>query len=85
MYQYRVVTHAGNIYVEYSDLDRKGHLWKKVQETYGIVYQISVDTVFYTIWGAKWWIRRQVKKDKKAAERKAEKAKDSVVVWGPYP
>ena len=87
VYQYRVVTHAGNIYVEYCDTSVKTE-WKKWRDplwTHFTGRCIYCDRYFATVWGAKWWIRRQVKKDKKAATLKAEKAKAPEVVWGPYP
>ena len=84
MYQYRVVTHGGKIYVEYKDgisLE-----WYREKEIFfGAMTTYTIDLTFCTIWGAKWWIHRQVKADKKFAKYKAEKAKDPVVVWGPYP
>lgn len=86
-YQYRVVTHDGKIYVEHRPADDSME-WRHAMDVYWDVFGSEYRHYyvwFLTVWGAKRWIRKQVKKDKKAAERKAEKAKDPVVVWGPYP
>ena len=85
MYQYRVVTHGGKIYVEYLLVGDASEEWSREKSFtfYGLAG--CYDLEFMTVWGAKRYIRKQVKADKKAAERKAEKAKDPVVVWGPHP
>ena len=78
-YQYRVVTHAGKIYVEYLDPSCKEKKWTRVQDSlYSALMHRHFDLEFITIWGAKWWIRRQIRKDMQAATV-------PVVVWGPYP
>lgn len=86
-YQYRIVTHAGAVYAEYRQKGTDGS-WKHAQdESYNCWDDRHYyhDVYFYTVWGAKRWIRRQVKKDMMSAKLDAEKAKDPVVVWGPYP
>lgn len=87
MYQYRVVTHAGAIHVEYRKNGTED-TWNRVQSREWDDWYNEycyTDNYFFTVWGAKRWIRRQVKKDKMSAKLEAEKAKDPVVVWGPYP
>lgn len=81
MNRYRVVRLNGEILVEQQTDGTTG--WFVVQhkwwDSFWEEWHTS-DRTFRTVLGAAWWIKRHVRKEKRAAREAVKR-----VVWGPYP